>query len=235
MKILINGKEQDNIKAIQVDDYWVIVDTKDTYYQKNKFVYSLNGGIGFLDRENEKSYIIKNNTSESCYEFIYTDSWCRIIASTKFIDKSIPVIKFVEQSVKTIEEIFEPFILDNGDTYCHNTPFLIKQLNQAKSSDKKYTEEDVRKAIMLAQETIYVDLKSDEINHRYNPHEVLNIIQSLNQPKLPSVINLEMEEYCQLLKSKNTSLCSRCQFLHPECYKLKTKPIPEGEIIEIKI
>jgi hypothetical protein len=206
MKILINNKEQDTIKAIQVDDYWVVVDTKDTYYQKNKFVYSLNGGIGFLDRDNEKSYVIKNNTSDICYEFTYTDSWYKIIASTKFIDKSIPVIKFVEKSVNELAKEYQnswgKFEKTEESYYA-----FIEGFNQAKSSDKKYTEKQLEDAIIMAfdiSEFGIFRISRDKYKNR--------IIQSINESKLPDVINLEMEDS-----------------------KLKTKSTPEGEVIEIKV
>ena len=45
--------------------------------------------------------------------------------------------------IDEIDDILEPFILENGDLYCHNTPFLIKKLKEANKGF--YTEEDMVK------------------------------------------------------------------------------------------
>jgi hypothetical protein len=231
MKILINNQEQDNIKAIQVDDYWIVVDTKDFSYQKNKCVYSANGGIGFLDKENEQAYIIKNSISERCYDFSYTDTWYKIIASTKFIDKSIPVIKFVEY---TTEELAEQIIKSMGWNW-ENTESSARRVaeycaKQAKSSDKKYTEEDI-----LIIRNKLVDILPTGNVEAWDLIQAISeytkwfdeFIQSLNQPKLPDVINLEMVEvpYKENCKRGETNF---------NISKLKTTSTPEGEIIEIK-
>lgn len=48
-----------------------------------------------------------------------------------------------------IEQLLEPFILDNGDLYCHNTPFLIKKLKAVLNKsilpkvEKIYSREEV--------------------------------------------------------------------------------------------
>jgi oligoribonuclease NrnB/cAMP/cGMP phosphodiesterase (DHH superfamily) len=206
--VSVNGEIVENLKTVKVKDYWIIINTEDNYQ--------------------------------------------KIIASTKFIDKSIPVIKFIEQSVEDFNlensQKFAEKYFDNlkkkypqgGQIKIDNILSVLKvgvecgykfgKKYQAKSSDKKYTEKQLEDAITIAFDISEYGIFNSERDKYKN-----KIIQSLNQSKLPDVINLEAEEYCQLLKSKNTSLCLRCQFLHPECYKLKTKSTPEGEIIEIKI
>jgi hypothetical protein len=42
-----------------------------------------------------------------------------------------------------IDKLLEPFILDNGDLYCHNTPFLIKKLKALQSLHKNKEIESV--------------------------------------------------------------------------------------------
>lgn len=70
---------------------------------------------------------------------------------------------------------------------------LVKEVwksgyNKAKEK-YKYTEEDLRKAIDMAQETMLVDLRSDEREHKYTKDE---IIQSLQQPKMPVAFKCEI-------------------------------------------
>jgi len=59
-----------------------------------------------------------------------------------------------------------------------------------KATTKVYSEEDVRKAIKMAQETKLIDLRSEDRDHKYTPEE---IIQTINQPKYPKYFIPEME------------------------------------------
>jgi hypothetical protein len=64
----------------------------------------------------------------------------------------------------------------------------------------------------------------------------MDIIQSLNQPKLPDVINLEMEEVPFVKVSWETDeMFEERKKNGDKILKLKTTSTKEGEIIEIKI
>jgi hypothetical protein len=151
MKILINGKKQNYIKAIQLNDHWVVVDTK-AEIKKDDYVYKINHSHTFI-------FFVHNDILADCYNR-NKDNYHKIIASTKFIDKSIPVIKFVDVEC-TVEE--------------------------------------------------------------------------LEKTKLPDVINLEIEEIPFVKVSWETDEMFKQRKNNSEkIYKLKTKPTPEGEIIEIR-
>jgi hypothetical protein len=186
--VCVNGKTVDSLKPIKikVDDYWIIVDKsnrlKSNYYYDIKYNVILNNSF------------INSSNGDIAY----------IIASTKFIDKSIPVIKFVEQSVEEIALTLYPIEL-------HNSIDINKQKRENfvkyNKFSKSYTEEDLENAITMAFDIAEYGIFNSERDKYKN-----KIIQSLNQPKLPDVINLEMDGG-----------------------KLRTKPTPEGEVIEIKI
>jgi hypothetical protein len=78
--VSVNGKISDSLKPIKVDDYCMVVDKsnrlKSNYYYDFKYNVILN------------NLFINLSNGEVAY----------IIASTKFIDKSIPVIKFMAKS-----------------------------------------------------------------------------------------------------------------------------------------
>jgi hypothetical protein len=224
MKILINGKEQDYIKAIQVNDYLVVVDTK-AEIKENDFVYYKSKIFAILRGDNELFHLAD-----------------KIIASTKFIDKSIPVIKFIKQSVEDFnlenaQKFAEKYFDDLKKKYPQGGQIKIDNIlsvlkvgvecgykfgkkYQGKSSDKKYTEKDIVLA-MQAMNAYCEYMQNDYIEYNFgvknsdslNNEQFINeFIKFLNRQKIPNVINLEIEGS-----------------------KLKTKSTPEGEVIEIKI
>jgi hypothetical protein len=89
-----------------------------------------------------------------------------------------------------VKKLLEPFILDNGDLYCHNFSFLIKKLKEAQQKGI-YSEEDLRKAMNM---TLEIDPKNI-CGSRYTNNQ---IIQSINQ----EYIKLEMEEKQHFEKDK---------------------------------
>ena len=208
MKILINGEEKENIKAIQIDGYFVIVDSKVNInvkdwvieYQKNDF----EGELHFINTE----YAIDDNIQH------------KIIASTKRIDAIIPLIVFKEQTVEEYINILlnDSFVSWNDDeTKGYKTACIsILKNNQAKYSDKKYTEANVFD--FLNNEDNYTE--GELGNSCIDVKTLKNYFKSLNQPKIPDVINLEMEEI---------------ELIYDYAQRLKTTSTPEGEIIEITI
>ena len=100
---------------------------------------------------------------------------------------------------------------------------------EARTGTKKYTEEDVLKIVKFVE--LYQTDGSKFLFSKKGttPTEELNkFIESLNQPKLPDVINLQVE--CGEIRQCECINNSNC--LKP---KLKTTSTPEGEIIEITI
>jgi hypothetical protein len=208
MEILINNIKQDNIRAIKLYDYFVVVDTK-AEIKENDFVYYKSKIFAILRGDNELFNLAN-----------------KIIASTKFIDKTIPVIKFIEQSVEDFNlensQKFAEKYFDNlkkkypqgGQIKIDNILSVLKvgvecgykfgKKYQAKSSDKKYTEEEAKIIWKAGQE--YWKTSGNSITFEELTEKLKN------QSKLPDVINLEMDGE-----------------------KLKTKSTPEGEVIEIKI
>lgn len=226
LQITINNKEQDNIKAIQVDDYLVIVD-KRSKLKKEDYVCSVLYGIGKVTSDNHENYkgefpllaeflnkpnyfIPYNIDGSYCNDGkkIYKNDCFKIITSTKRIDKSIPLIIFKEKSVDfnfAFNELYPDW--DSKDVIEYREQeeckAYIKGYNQVKSSDKKYTEEDILKAIELARdikdegevftaEDIVGCTEICTYDWKFNMDDE-NIINSLNQPKLPKTINLEFE------------------------------------------
>ena len=192
MKILINNKEQENIKDIQVDDYFVIIDVKAKIEQLNYALFNNKQIVQcikcVLGNYTWSESLIGNNHSHSLFN--------KIIASTKRIDSTIPLIVFKEQTVKElvknyITNFVPKYSSDNGGSVKRA---FIEGYNQAKSSDKKYTEEDVLKIVKFVE--LYQTDGSKFLFSKKGttPTEELNkFIESLNQPKLPDVINLQVE------------------------------------------
>ena len=202
MKILINNQEQENIKAIKVDDYFVIVD--------------LTAPLGNIIHEDISGIFSPYETGD------FVENPKCIIASTKRIDSAIPLIVFKEQ---TVEELVEKEIISMGGINRQNTLLnyfrggFIKGYNQAKSSDKNYTEEDMEAAVCFGK--TLERFKDDEFKDS-DDEEWSGFLHDLNQLKLPDVINLRTE----------------WDISHTERtldYKLITTSTPEGEIIEITI
>ena len=220
MKILINNKEQnpETIKAIQVDDYLVFVNDY-TNINFNSFWIYINKLSGFIDIVSTK-----NSLPKSWFERLHDKSqYFNIVASTKRIDKSIPLIFFKEQTVEELAEINSSCI-ENVHQKIQFKVGFITGFVLAKYSGNKYNEDDLKNAIKMA--------KGIGTGAYIIPSEN-TIIQSLNQPKLPDVINLEMDEYCcdgdKITELCNSMNCTKSKF------KLKTTSTPEGEIIEITI
>jgi hypothetical protein len=209
--VSVNGEIVENLKTVKVKDYWIIINTEDNYQ--------------------------------------------KIIASTKFIDKSIPVIKFIEQSVEDFNlensQKFAEKYFDNlkkkypqgGQIKIDNILSVLKvgvecgykfgKKYQAKSSDKKYTEEDLKNAFKFH---AYSLIRQRPLNDEQLDKQFKQFIQSLNQPKLPDVINLETEEIPIVKVSWETDEMFKQRKNNGEkIFKLKTKSTPEGEVIEIKI
>jgi hypothetical protein len=202
--VSVNGVIVDNLKPIKVDDYWLVFDTK-AEIKENDFCTSDKNIIDIGKIHNQ--YIIFNPKTKDGLEKL--KSCWKIIASTRLIDKSIPVIKFVEESVEE---------------------------NAAKYSDKKFTELDI---IIIRNKLVDI-LPTGNVDAWDLIQAILEytkwfdeFTKSLNRPKLPDVINLEMEEIpicCKLYINCN----SNCTISELD-YKLKTKSTLEGEVIEIKI
>jgi hypothetical protein len=239
MKILINNKEQENIKAIKIDDYWIVIDTK-AEIKENDFCTSDKNIIDIGKIHNQ--YTIFNPKTKDDLEKL--KSCWKIIASTKFIDKSIPVIKFVEC---TVEELAEMYAESKSSSIIfketHIRDFIAGYMAD-KSSDKKYTEEDIRLA-MKAMNSYKSDMQEEFIEYNFGVKnsDSLNVdefidefIKCLNQTKFPEVINLEMEEIPFVKVSWETDeMFEQRKNNGDKILKLKTKSTPEGEVIEIKI
>ena len=204
MKILINNQEQENIKAIQVNDYFVIVNIQlPTKNLTNKNVYS---------------YRYKNVIKFGQVENSYYNECNEIIATIKRrIDSTIPLIIFKEQSVEELANIGSYHDKKSDDLYKEG---FVEGYNLAKSSDKKYTERDIINAV----ETLSTGFYSNGDRCCLSINEY---IESLNQPKLPDVINLEMKMSKDYVDDQDA--------YGYDIYKLKTTSTSEGEIIEITI
>ena len=215
MKILINEQKQENIKAIQINDYFVIVDIKaeikiDDFYINSKTVLKC-------------SEVEKRN---SCY---------KIIASTKRIDSSIPLIVFKEQTVDELAK-FKYLMEESNSTMnmitTEKRKSYVEGYNKAISSDKKYTEEDILNAIQFTKNLSYMD--GTKPQYLFSSSDILSQFQSLNQPKLPDVINLEMEEIKGIIID-GISEESIKNAIDISVNILKTTSTLDGEIIEITI
>jgi hypothetical protein len=214
--VSVNGEIVENLKPIKVDNYWVVVDIKAEILAKD-FILFWSG---------QNYHILQLKDNELPYN--HTGSGFKIIASTKFIDKYIPVIKFVEESVEEIALTLYPIELHNSIDINK-----VKRENFIKYNkfSKSYTEEDLENAIIMAFDIAEYGILNFERDKYKN-----KIIQSLNQPKLPDVINLEMEEIPFVQVSWETDEMFELRKKYGEkILKLKTKSTLEGEVIEIKI
>ena len=208
-----------DLKAIQVDDYWVIVD-KNAIINSGDYIYHnlLKGGCVITSK-----YSNPNTTAK------------KIIASTKFIDKSIPVIKFVEQSVEELardsynqNKLQADSPIESGTYKCG----FIRGYNQVKSSDKKYTLADMEAAACFGK--ILEKFKDDEFKLSDN-EEWKGFLESLNQPKLPDIIHLEFEEISDIADEWQISDKTMAMMNNRPLYKLKTITTEQGEEIHINI
>ena len=217
MRILINSQKQENIKAIQVNDYFVIVDLKAEINSK-------------MISQNLTQYYKQN------------DCHYKIIASTKTINSKIPLIVFKEQSVEELAENYANEhleIFDHCGIYYNDRQVIENAVlygyNQAKSSNKKYTEEDILKIVKFVELYQTDGSKSLFSKKGTTPTEELNkFIESLNQPKLPDVFNLEIEKIKGIIID-GISEESIKNAINITVNKLKTTSTPNGEIIEITI
>jgi hypothetical protein len=128
MKILINNKKQDKIKAFLVNDYWVIIDTSRV---ANEGEFNLSSNFEILKVEFNKLKIY----GKGCHP---------IIASTKFINKDIPIIKFInnkkytkKQLKRAIEMAFDmaEYGISNSLINKYKNK-IIKSLNSSKTPSK---------------------------------------------------------------------------------------------------
>lgn len=223
-----------DLKAIQVDDYWIIVDTN----------AEINNNDYFNDKysNSEVFKMVSKNPTKSVMSFFNPHEITdinKIIASTKFIDKSIPVIKFVEQS---IEELAEEWYKQKHPEFNINERSVkgfIEGYNKAKSSDKKYTEGDIKSAFRCGwasrEENKTPDLPYLHNDSSWGERDLENHVQSLNQSKLPETIHLEFEKESYSDRFKN----DKSPIGNPETwgkrYKLKTTiSTEEGSEIIIK-
>jgi hypothetical protein len=201
--VSVNGKIVEHLKPIKINDYWVVV---------------------HISNNNDKGFYLMIDN-------IRDDQWAKIIASTKFIDKSIPIIKFVKCTAEELAEIEFPDKTTPGWKDCFSAlerNGFVVGYNANKSSDKKYTEQQVRKVILKA---FLLGIDKDD----YSLELEDRIIQSLNNIEFPDVINLEMEKGEWKSKSTTYDQPNREWFEKYDTPKLKTKSTPEGEIIEILI
>lgn len=223
------------LKAIQVDDYWVIVDLKaeininDFIYDKSR--YSIKKCIKIIKQnifENDHLITTKNSGNPR-------DTYVKIIASTKFIDKSIPVIKFVEQNLEeyVLEHFTKKLNFNNYWKNLLNESTEILDLIKAKFSEKKYTQEDIINAYDEGCNNgcSYESMRQNEDDDAYEYAEANRngFIEFLNEPILPETIHLEFEDS---FKENNET------YIHSSgaegkysthSKKLKTTTSPEGQ------
>ena len=151
---------------------------------------------------NIKLYLDKDSIS-------YKDENGKIWCTTKRIDSKIPLIVFKEQTVEELAiEYSKMYATENKKAELG----YVSGYNTARSSDKKYTEENIETAFL---EGMFTEDSSKTVNEC-----IEFLIQKLNQPNLPDVINLEMEEI---------------ELIYDYAQRLKTTSTPEGEIIEITV
>ena len=180
---------------------------------------------------NIKLYLDKDSIS-------YKDENGKIWCTTKRIDSTIPLIVFKEQTVEELaidilnkENMWSHLFIFGNPKKPYPTNFerdldrVMLGLYQAKSSDKKYTEEQVFD--FLNNEDNYTE--GELGNSCIDVITLKNYFKSLNQLKIPDVINLEMKQ--RFIDSFTKDRVRRFY----EDWKLKTTSTPEGEIIEITI
>jgi hypothetical protein len=183
-----NNKNIKSLKLAKVDDYWLIVDDESEIKAKDFILFKSGENYNILQiKDNELPY---NNAKHGL----------KILASSKFIDKSIPMINIIEQSS-------EEFDLDNAKKFAKKYFYNLKEKypkggqitidnilsllevgvecgykfgkkHQAKSSDKKYTDKQLEDAITMA-----FDIAEYGIFNSTRDDAKSKIIQSLNQPK----------------------------------------------------
>jgi len=100
-----------DLKAIKVDDYWAIVDLPETIKS---------GDIVISTEKDYNRQVVSEKMIES---YKKTKHYFPVLASTKFIDKSIPVIKFVEQSVEDLKILPETIHLEFIEVFEAVTPY----------------------------------------------------------------------------------------------------------------
>jgi hypothetical protein len=106
----------------------------------------------------------------------------------------VPLLQPLEDEVEEAEEVFKE-VLDSETKQVYDKMLLGATehgfiIGYDKAKEKyKYTEEDLRKVIYMARET----LEYDENRGWYNTKSEDKIIQSLQQPKTPVEFECEME------------------------------------------
>jgi flagellar biosynthesis/type III secretory pathway protein FliH len=156
-------------KLIKTDNYLLVVDDK---IEEGDFLLSKEG-------------IIHAN-----FEWNFGDK--RIIAHLPL--NNSPILEGVDllpPLEDDVEKLANKWAIDNSDITMESNSALNKGFkggyNKAKEK-YKYTEEDMRKAIDMAQEESW-----DEGGYLGLEHEPNKIIQSLQQPKYPVAFECEME------------------------------------------
>ena len=209
MKILINNQEQDNIKAIQIDDYFVIVDTKANTF-KNCIRVTSNNNLNWRPKiVKDIGYNLGYNTLKGEPFFYENTNFYNIIASTKRIDSTIPLIVFKEQNVEELAENYVLELIESKAIKDYEKSWMREVFkyiyNQAKSSDKKYIEKDILDVIQFTKDLSYMN--GTKPQYLFSNKDILSRFQSLNQTKLPDVINLQVEcgeiRQCECINNSN--------------------------------
>ena len=90
------------------------------------------------------------------------------------------------------------------------------------ANTNKWSDEDIEAAVVFGK--ILERFKDDK--HRLSDKEELDgFLKSLHTTSLPTEFISEYEDFCQLLKTTNTLLCSRCQTLSDKCRRCKTTKV----------
>lgn len=133
-------------------------------------------------------YIPKMNTIMK-WRPLYNKKYCfRVISSTKFIDKSIPLIR-KEQLIfpNSIDTIAEEFYNSKnyGESYDDGLFNGFRDGYNKHAETHPFTLEDIEKAISWGQE-------NSEL-YDYEVHKEKEFIQSLQQPKKEYIVTIEIE------------------------------------------
>lgn len=169
--ILKLNEPENNLQLIQIGEGYVVVDSRPLKGIHPEVTY-------FDDKVNENNIYKSTEMFTNRISFLYIKGISenkRTVHTILFTSQSFSLegVSVIEESNK-LDEILEPFILDNGDLYCHNTPFLIKKIKEVlQAKENTYTEEQLKEVIDRAR--------------NYNDGWVENekeIIESLNQPKV---------------------------------------------------
>jgi hypothetical protein len=140
--VSVNGKISKSLKPIKIDNFWVVIDTKANIKSSDLILNKTDNSICNIQ-------LLPNTNLKKLKKYN------KIIASTKFIDKCLPIIKFIEYTVEELATNHVEKNKNNFETWKekeHTRIGFIAGNNAAKSSDKKYTEKDLRKAIKLARQ-----------------------------------------------------------------------------------